>query len=75
MRGRIESGQSVLLQPCSFEQVQVGDVVFTRWKGNYLLHLVVELGKNDALIGNTLGKTNGWVSREDILAVVREVTD
>lgn len=61
MRGRIESGQLVTLAPVDQATVQVGDVVLVHWKGNYLLHLVKEIKGDQLLIGNNLGKINGWV--------------
>jgi hypothetical protein len=61
MRGRIESGQLVTLAPVHPEDVQVGDAVLVQWRGNYLLHLVKEIEGDQYLIGNNVGKTNGWV--------------
>lgn len=75
MRGRIESGQLVTIAPVAAEAVQVDDVVFLRWKGNYLLHIVKEIGEEGFLIGNNLGKINGWAAREDILGRVTAVED
>jgi hypothetical protein len=66
MRGRIESGQLVTLAPVDPATVQSGDVVLVQWKGNYLLHLVKEVQGDQVLIGNNLGKTNGWVSADAI---------
>ena len=43
MRGRIESGQLVTIAPVDPKDVQVDDVVFVRWKGNFVLHLVKEI--------------------------------
>jgi hypothetical protein len=68
MRGRIESGQLVILAPVKLADIAVGDIVFVRWKGNYLLHLVRDIQDNRYLIGNNLGKLNGWVVETDILA-------
>lgn len=62
MRGRIESGDLVTLAPAVPGTVVVGDVVLVRWKDNYLLHLVQEIQHGQFLIGNNLGKSNGWVS-------------
>lgn len=62
MRGRIESGQLVTLAPADPASVQVGDVVLVEWRGNYLLHLVKEINGDQLLIGNNLGKVNGWVA-------------
>lgn len=75
MRGRIESGQQVTIEPAAFTELAVDDIVFVGWKGNYLLHLVKELAVDRVLIGNNLGKINGWVSAEDILGRVTEVSD
>jgi hypothetical protein len=75
MRGRIESGQQVTIEPATLAEVAVDDVVFVRWKGNYLLHLVKELSDDRVLIGNNLGKVNGWVPAQDILGRVTAVSD
>jgi hypothetical protein len=61
MRGRIESGQLVTLAPVDPAEVGAGDVVLVEWKGNFLLHLVQEVRDGQLLIGNNLGKANGWV--------------
>lgn len=61
MRGRIESGQLVTLAPVGPVVVQPDDVVLVEWKGNFVLHLVKEVRDGQLLIGNNLGKVNGWV--------------
>lgn len=71
MRGRIESGQEVTLSPVDPADVKADDVVLVAWKGNYILHLVKEATADQLLIGNNLGKINGWVPRS---AVVGRVT-
>jgi hypothetical protein len=73
MRGRIEDGQAVTLTPSDGKNVSVGDVVLVRWKGNFLLHLVKEVDGDRLLIGNNVGKINGWATRSDVLASVLEV--
>ncbi len=75
MRGRIESGQLVTLEPVGNRRVAVEDVVLVRWKGNYILHVVKELRDDQILIGNNLGKINGWAPLEDVLATVTGVED
>lgn len=70
MRGRIESGQLVTIAPIEPSAVQVDDVVFVQWRGNYLLHLVKEIKNGQFLIGNNVGKTNGWVTGDAIRAKV-----
>jgi len=75
MRGRIESGQLVTLDP-SLEP-KIGDAVLCRCKGNVYIHLVKAIQghgeKRQYLIGNNRGGTNGWTSA--IYGVVTEVTD
>jgi hypothetical protein len=73
MRGRIESGQLVTIAPVDPASVRVGDVVFVQWKGNYLLHLVKDINGDQLLIGNNLGKTNGWVSAQAVRGIVTAV--
>lgn len=73
MRGRIESGQLVTITPVQPEDVKVGDVVFVAWKGNYLLHLVKGATTDQLLIGNNVGKINGWVSRTAVKGRVIDV--
>ena len=75
MRGRIESGQLVSIAPAVPDDVRVDDVVFIRWKGNYILHIVKEIGDEGFLIGNNVGKINGWAARDDVLGVVTAVAD
>jgi hypothetical protein len=70
MRGRIEDGEEVTIVPVDPSEVVVDDVVLVRWKGSALLHLVKELDGDRVLIGNNLGKTNGWASRSDVLGRV-----
>jgi hypothetical protein len=73
MRGRIESGQLVSLEPATTADLRPGDVAFISWKGNYLLHLVLRVEAGRVLIGNNLGKANSWVAADDILGRVPAV--
>ncbi len=73
MRGRIEDGQPVTLGPVDPAEVRAGDVVLVRWKGGVLLHLVKEATADRVLIGNNVGKVNGWASRRDIIGRVVRV--
>ncbi len=70
MRGRIESGQLVTLVPVEPDAIGVDDVVFVAWKGGFLLHLVKEVKDDRLLIGNNIGKINGWVPATDVLGKV-----
>jgi hypothetical protein len=75
MRGRIESGQLVTLAPASLSDVRVDDVVLVEWRGNFLLHLVKEAQGDQLLIGNNLGKVNGWVPTCAVVGKVISVDD
>jgi len=58
---RIKSGQEHKLSPCTWEEVEVGDIVYCKVSGNYYTHLV--LAKNQdrgCQIGNNKGHINGW---------------
>lgn len=60
----ISSGQKHKLAPTKLKDVNVGDIVFCKVKGNYYTHLVK--AKNDArgcLIGNNKGGINGWTKQ------------
>jgi len=70
MRGRIESGQLVTLAPVAPADVRADDVVLVAWKGGFLLHLVKGVADGRLLIGNNLGKVNGWVDADAVLGRV-----
>ncbi|NJK32242.1 MAG: hypothetical protein HC927_07445 [Deltaproteobacteria bacterium] len=77
MRGRIESGQLVTLDPT--REPDVDDSVLCRCKGNVFVHLVKAIqghgDKRRYLIGNNRGGLNGWVGRTAIYGVVTDVRD
>ncbi|MFS4448005.1 hypothetical protein [Maribacter sp. 2307UL18-2] len=57
----LKSKQPVRLAPISWEDCEVGDIVFCKVRGNVFTHLVK--GKSDKrglLIGNNHGRINGW---------------
>ncbi len=71
MRGCIESGQRVTIVKADYETIIPGDVVFVQWKEcNYILHLVLRKRDGRLLIGNNLGKINGWADGEAIIGKV-----
>jgi hypothetical protein len=75
MRGRIESGQLVTLAPVAPADVRADEVVLVEWRGNFLLHLVKEVQGDRLLIGNNLGKVNGWVPASAVVGRVVAVED
>ncbi|NUP06271.1 MAG: hypothetical protein HOW73_09455 [Polyangiaceae bacterium] len=75
MRGRIESGQLVTIIPASGHEVELEDVVFVRWRRGFLLHIVKERRNRQLLIGNNIGRINGWVLETDVVGKVVAVED
>jgi SOS-response transcriptional repressor LexA len=61
MKGKVNDGDLVTVQPCDAEALSVGDIVLVRVKGNDYLHLVKAIDKSRFLIGNNRGGINGWV--------------
>lgn len=66
MSGRIESGQSVLLKPCTKDDLNVNDVVLCKVKGNDYLHLISAIDGERYQISNNKGHINGWISLRSI---------
>jgi hypothetical protein len=57
----IKSKQPVKLEPTTWEQVEVGDIVYCKVRGNLYTHLVKAKDSNKGcLIGNNKGHLNGW---------------
>ena len=59
--------------PRSTGAIEPGDIVFLRWKGNYLLHIVAETRPDEVLLRNAHGKVNGWAPRSDVLGRARDI--
>lgn len=73
MRGRVNDGDRVTLAPADLEQLQVGDVVLVRVKGNVFLHLIKAKNDGRFLIGNNRGKINGWVGSHSVYGVAIQI--
>jgi len=57
----IKSGQEHILSPIKIEEVNIGDIVYCKVKGNYYTHLVKAINEDRGLlIGNNRGGINGW---------------
>ena len=59
----IKSGQAHKLAPANLEDVQDGDIVYCKVKGNFYTHLVKGKGEKGVLIGNNKGGINGWTRK------------
>ncbi len=57
----IKSKQPVRLAPTTWEDVEVGDIVYCKVRGNLYTHLVTgKNGKKGVQISNNKGHVNGW---------------
>lgn len=72
MKPKIESGQQVTVSP-DISNIQVGDVVFCKVKGNHYVHLIIAIDEDRFLIGNNRGGINGWTRK--IFGKVTKVED
>jgi len=61
MRGKVNDGDRVTLEPCAPDDLKMGDIVLVRVKGNVYLHLIKAVNGDRFLIGNNRGGINGWV--------------
>ena len=73
MRGKVNDGDLVTLEPCKPEDLSAGDVVLVRVRGKDYLHLIKAKDGSRFLIGNNRGGTNGWVGHNCIYGVAIKI--
>jgi hypothetical protein len=74
MRGRIDDGALVTLEPCRPGELVVGDIVLARVRGWLLvLHQIVGIEPGRFQIGTVAGRSDGWVSGAEIFGRVVDV--
>lgn len=57
----IASGQEHILQPCTWEDCNIDDIVYCKVNGKFYTHLVKAKNMNQGCqIGNNHGVINGW---------------
>lgn len=66
MRGKVNDGDIVTLEPCDPLTLNVGDIVLARVKGNDYLHLIKAIDRGRFQIGNNRGGINGWVGADGV---------
>ena len=69
MKGKVNDGDLVTLEPCIPEKLAVGDIVLVKVKGYIYLHLIKAINGQRFLIGNNRGGTNGWVGAHCIYGI------
>ena len=63
MTPRIKSGQQVRIVPADLTDVELGDVVLSKVKGVYRLHIVSARKDGRVQISNAHGHVNGWTKQ------------
>lgn len=61
MKGKVNDGAEVTVEPCDTGSLEVGDIVLFRVSGADDLHLVKAIDRKRFLIGNNRGRIDGWV--------------
>ncbi len=69
MRGKVNDGATVTIEPCEPTSLQVGDIVLVRVSGYDYLHLVKAIDRGRFQIGNNRGGINGWVGPNAIYGI------
>jgi hypothetical protein len=73
MRGKVNDGDIVTLEPCDAGNLSVDDIVLVRVKGREYLHLIKAINGGRFLIGNNRGGVNGWVGHNCIYGIATKV--
>lgn len=68
----IKSGQEHILEPATWETVEVGDIAYAKVRGSWYTHIVTAKDdKKGCQISNNQGYVNGWT--KNVFGVVIEV--
>lgn len=70
MKGKIESGDRVIVEPLGTRELQVDDIVLVTINGEDFLHLIKNIKGSQYMIGNNHRGVNGWVGRKSIHGIV-----
>lgn len=73
MKGKVESGQRCIVEPATEKDLKKGDIVLCKVNGSEYLHLIKAIQGNRFLIGNNIGRINGWISFNSIFGKLIKV--
>jgi len=73
MRGKVESGQLVTVEPVGDTELCKGMIVLCKVKGSQYLHLIKATQGPRFQIGNNKGGINGWIGRTNIYGICTKV--
>lgn len=71
----IKSGQSLKIEPAGNIDLEKGDMVFCKVRGNYYIHKITAIEGDRYQISNNHGHINGWTTRTKIYGIVTEIFD
>jgi hypothetical protein len=74
MKGKIESGQLVTVEPLGDRKLQKGDIVLCKVNGSQYLYLIKVIQGDRYQIGNNIGRINGWIGIGSIYGICTEIT-
>jgi hypothetical protein len=74
MKGKIESGQLVTVEPIGNRQLQKGDIVLCKVNGSQYLHLIKAIQGDRYQIGNNIGRINGWIGSGSIYGICVDIS-
>ena len=69
MKGKIESGDLVTVEPIHRRVLKTEDIVLCKVKGSEYLHLIKNIEDNKYQIGNNIGRVNGWIKESAIFGI------
>lgn len=75
MKGKIDSGQLVTVEPVGNRILEKGDIVLCKVNGTQYLHLIKAIQGERLQIGNNIGRINGWVTSNSIYGICTKVGD
>ena len=73
MRGKVNDGDLVTLEPCATAELEPDDIVLVRVRGRDYLHLVKAVNQGRFQIGNNRSHINGWVGASSIFGKATKV--
>ena len=73
MKGKINSGNLVIVEPIDDQKLKKGDIVLCKVKGREYLHLIKAVRGKQYQIGNNRGHINGWTTIEAIFGVCTKI--
>ena len=73
MKGKIESGQLVTVEPLKGKTPGKGDIVLCKVNGSQYLHLIKAIQGDRYQIGNNIGRINGWIGMNAIYGICTNI--